>query len=48
MATITLTVEVRLDPIPGAMHTEQSARDIVQNILDHSIGHYNPIVKISE
>lgn len=39
-----LLVYVDLDPVPGAFHTERSARDNVAGILDNQIGHYNPIV----
>lgn len=41
---IALLVYVDLDPIPGAFHTERSARDQVAGILDHMVGLYNPIV----
>lgn len=41
---VALLVYVDLDPVPGAFHTERSARDNVAGILDNQIGHYNPIV----
>lgn len=39
-----LLVYVDLDPVPGAFHTERSARDNLAGLLDNAIGHYNPIV----
>lgn len=44
--TVELIVKVRLDPIPGAFHTEESARRIVYQILHSQIGHYEPAVTI--
>jgi hypothetical protein len=45
---IMLEVYVDLDPIPGAMHTEASARAIIQTLLDSGMSHYNPRVTIKE
>ena len=42
---IKLEVFVNLDLIPGAMHTKDSARDIVDTMLKQSLGHYSPAVK---
>ena len=42
-----LIVTVTLDPIPGAFHTAESAREIVQWILKERIGHYSPRVEIA-
>lgn len=42
--TVTLTVQVDLDPVPGAFHTEEDAAQRVQDILTSSIPHYHPIV----
>lgn len=42
-------VGVDLDPVPGAFHTEESARTSIQQILRDRINHYNPSVQpISE
>lgn len=41
---VTLTVEVDLDPIPGAFHTIENAAEHVQRMLDHAVPHYNPKV----
>ena len=43
-----LNVMVDLDPIPGAMHTPEGARAIVEAILLSRIGHYDPVVVVSE
>jgi hypothetical protein len=47
--TLTITVEVNLDPIPGAFHTERSAKEAVQDICRHALAeripHYEPIVE---
>ena len=45
---IALTVIVDLDPVPGAMHTGESARDIVESTLRSRIGHYNPVVVLNK
>lgn len=34
-------IHVDLDPIPGTMHTEESALAVVRNILFQSMGSYN-------
>lgn len=41
---IKLVVYVDLDPIPGAFHTKESAREIVEGTLKQRIEHYNPQV----
>ena len=41
---IELTVLVDLDPIPGAFHTAEDAKDRIQAMLLNNIGHYNPVV----
>jgi len=38
------TLEVNLDPVPGAMHTVRDAQYQIQNILDRAIGHYEPLI----
>ena len=45
---VMLNVMVDLDPIPGAMHTPEGARAIVEAILLSRIGHYDPVVVVSE
>lgn len=45
---IQLIVSVDLDPIPGSMHTKESARNIVAFALRNAVGSYNPIVSIPE
>jgi hypothetical protein len=45
---ILLAVLVDLDPLPGAFHTEEQARDAVEGILLSSIGHYDPVVLVQE
>ena len=46
MATAELRVKVNLDPVPGAFHTPDSARDGVQQMLDDRIRHYEPEVSL--
>lgn len=45
---IKLTVEINLDALPGAMHTAESAEEILQQILWYRLGHYNPVVAMIE
>lgn len=40
-----MLVIVDLDPIPGDMHTAESAREIVQAKLNDAMPHYNPKVR---
>jgi hypothetical protein len=42
---VMLTVKVSLDPVPGVMHTQESACDYVQSILENQMPHYNPTVR---
>jgi hypothetical protein len=42
--TVTFTVTVDLDPMPGTFHTAVSAQECVQTILSQRIAHYNPVV----
>lgn len=48
--TLTISVEVDLDPVPGAFHTQRSAQEAVEDILHHAlrtrISHYNPKVRV--
>ena len=41
---IKLEVWVDLDNVPGTFHTKDSARNVVANLLNQSIDHYNPMV----
>lgn len=43
-----LTVYVKLDPIPGAFHTPESAREAVESLLERTIPHYEPKVHVSK
>lgn len=43
---VCLLVEVDLDPMPGVMHTAESARDWVLIDLMYVMPHYNPTVEI--
>ena len=45
---IKLEVYVDLDPVPGTFHTKESAQNVVRNILNGAIPHYNPIVSIAK
>ena len=40
-------VYVDLDPMPGAMHTQESGQNIISSVLSDRIGHYNPIVSLA-
>lgn len=40
-------VYVDLDPVPGTMHTQDSAQNVINRILQERIGHYNPIVSLA-
>ena len=42
--TTIVEVVINLDPVPGAMHTPESVREIVQQILTNAIPHYDPQV----
>lgn len=48
MTRITLTVEIDLDPIPGALHTADDMRTQVQSHLDLIVGHYRPVVIVTD
>lgn len=43
---IKLAVYVDLDPVPGAFHSAESARNAVAHQLMDAIPHYNPMVSI--
>lgn len=44
---VRLLVEVDLDPMPGAMHTKQSAEESIFSVLYRSFPHYNPTVSLA-
>lgn len=41
---IFVIVAVDRDPVPGAFHTEKSAKETIETILKDRIPHYNPTV----
>jgi hypothetical protein len=43
---VTLQITVDLDPVPGAFSTPDDVRSRIQDMLDYSIGHYNPDVTL--
>jgi hypothetical protein len=43
---IKLGVYLNLDPIPGAFHTADNARNHVAHMLRDSIEHYDPVVSV--
>lgn len=43
---IKLAVYADLDPVPGTFHSADSARNVVGNMLNQAIPHYNPMVSI--
>lgn len=45
---VMLNVMINLDQLPGAMHTEQQARDTIEAILLTRLGHYDPVVVTSQ
>lgn len=45
---VKLDVYVDLDPVPGAFHSKESARNIIAHMLRERIGHYNPTVSIAK
>lgn len=45
---IKLEVYVDLDPIPGAFHSVDSARNSVGALLYNAIPHYNPVVSVGK
>lgn len=44
---IALIIEVDLDPVRGAMHTQKFAQAIIHNILWRRVSNYKPIVVIA-
>lgn len=45
---VRLDVYVDLDPVPGAFHSMDSARNCVGAILRNGIPQYNPLVSVGE
>lgn len=45
---VKLAVYVDLDPVPGTMHTAESAEQVIGGMLNRSIPHYNPSVLFEE
>lgn len=45
---VQLIVLIDLDPVPGAMHTEESARQVIESTLLTRLGHYHPNVLIDD
>lgn len=45
---VALIVHVDLDPVPGTMHTHESAQEVVKNLLINSIPHYWPEVHLAQ
>lgn len=41
---ILIEVAIDLDPVPGAFHTEESARQVVEALLLQLLPHYKPEV----
>ena len=41
---IKIELAVDLDPIPGAFHTKEDAKEAVLAILLSRIPHYNPVI----
>jgi hypothetical protein len=40
-------VYVDLDPVPGAMHSKESAQHYIRMVLINSLGNYNPTVSLA-
>lgn len=45
---VRMTLVVKLDPVPGAFHTEESAVATVDYLLGDIIPHYKPMIVSSE
>lgn len=44
---VSFTVSIELDPIPGAMHTKESAKSAIEDIISSRMPSYNPRVYLS-
>lgn len=40
-------VYVDLDPLPGPMHSQESAQNIIRNVLSQQMPHYNPTISLA-
>lgn len=47
MTRVTLSVEIDLDPTPGAMHTAADVCTRMQAHLDLLVGQYHPVVSVT-
>lgn len=45
---IELSVLINLDPMPGAFHTPEQARQTIEATLLTRLGHYEPIVLLNK
>lgn len=45
---IAFIVTVDLDPMAGVMSTVKSAKEVVQNVLNDRLAHYNPTVELKD
>lgn len=43
---VKLIVCIDLDPVPGMMHTAESAEQVISGLLERTIPHYHPEVSI--
>lgn len=44
---VSFVVDVDLDPVPGTMHTPESAQAVIRNVLYQRMSHYNPVVSLA-
>lgn len=44
---VCFVIFVDLDPVPGSMHTQESAHNILRFIFQNRIPHYHPIVSLA-
>lgn len=44
---VCFVINVDLDPVPGAFHTQESAQNILRNVFVINFSHYNPIVSLA-
>lgn len=41
---VAVTIIIDLDPVPGAFHTPESARQLIEGMILNAAPHYNPVV----
>ena len=41
---VAFIVYVDLDPVPGQMHSKESAQNIIRGILQERLGSYDPVI----